>query len=91
MEVFRILFYYLVVLNGYVFISYFRDKRLAIRKKRRISERTLLLGALLGGGMGGFLGMFVNHHKTRKWYFYLGNLLAIIIWMGIIYALIKYN
>ena len=26
----------------------------------------------LGGGVGGTLGMFVFHHKTRHWYFRYG-------------------
>ena len=31
----------------------------------RISERTLFVFALLGGAVGGTIGMFVFHHKTR--------------------------
>lgn len=36
---------------------------------RRIPEKTLFLFTLLGGGIGGTLGMYVFHHKTRHWYF----------------------
>ena len=39
---------------------------------RRVPERVLLLCALLGGGVGGFLGMRLFRHKTRHWYFALG-------------------
>jgi len=45
------------------------DKRLAEQKKRRISERMLFCLALFFGGLGIYLGMFVFHHKTKKWYF----------------------
>jgi uncharacterized membrane protein YsdA (DUF1294 family) len=41
------------------------DKHKAIRKGWRISERTLLLIAFLGGGIGSFLGMHVFRHKTK--------------------------
>jgi uncharacterized membrane protein YsdA (DUF1294 family) len=33
---------------------------------RRLSERTLLLWALIGGTPGTFLGRHVFRHKTRK-------------------------
>lgn len=48
------------------------DKRKARRNEWRIPERTLWAFALLGGGVGGFLGMRFFHHKTRHWYFRYG-------------------
>jgi uncharacterized membrane protein YsdA (DUF1294 family) len=41
------------------------DKHKAIKKGWRIKERTLLLIAFLGGGVGSFLGMYAFRHKTR--------------------------
>ena len=41
------------------------DKRKAIKKAWRIPERTLILTALAGGGIGSFLGMYAFRHKTK--------------------------
>ncbi len=48
------------------------DKRRARKDRWRIRERTLFLPALLGGALGGTLGMYLFHHKTRHWYFRFG-------------------
>ena len=48
------------------------DKRKARREDWRIPERVLWAFALLGGGVGGFLGMRCFRHKTRHWYFQRG-------------------
>lgn len=45
------------------------DKGKARRGARRIPEKKLFLFTLLGGGIGGTLGMYIFHHKTRHWYF----------------------
>lgn len=47
------------------------DKLRAIRNKWRISESALFLTAIFGGGVGGTIGMFLFHHKTKHWYFRL--------------------
>lgn len=47
------------------------DKRRAGRKAWRISEKTLLLTAILGGGIGSFIGMYFFRHKTRHLAFVL--------------------
>jgi len=41
------------------------DKLRAKKGGWRIPEKTLLALALLGGGVGAFLGMRLFHHKTR--------------------------
>ncbi|MBQ1509071.1 MAG: DUF1294 domain-containing protein [Erysipelotrichaceae bacterium] len=48
------------------------DKYKARKEKWRISEKTLLLSALLGGSPGTLLGMLLFHHKIRKPRFFLG-------------------
>lgn len=50
--------------NLWVFLLMGVDKRKAIKGKRRISERKLLLSALCFGALGGFCGMRFFHHKT---------------------------
>lgn len=58
--------YYYIIMNvlGFVFMGL--DKFYAVKKRRRIPEATLLLISGLGGCVGGFLGMHLFRHKTRK-------------------------
>ena len=48
------------------------DKRRAIRKRWRISERALLLSCACFGALGGYLGMRHFHHKTLHKRFAIG-------------------
>ena len=57
---------YLLIWNIIVAFIYGCDKLLAINRKRRISEKCLLLIAYLMGGAGGMFGMVVFNHKTSK-------------------------
>lgn len=61
-----------IVVTGYVvlmsligFVMMGIDKRKAIKKAWRIPERTLILTAFAGGGIGSFLGMYAFRHKTK--------------------------
>ena len=46
------------------FLLFGLDKLLAVRRKRRIPEATLLTLSVLCGSIGAMLGMIVFHHKT---------------------------
>jgi uncharacterized membrane protein YsdA (DUF1294 family) len=65
------------------FIAFKSDKQKAIKGKERTKEKTLLFLSAFGGGLGGFLGRIINHHKTDKKYFsiiiYSSLLLEIIV------------
>ena len=64
---------YLLLVNLWAFALMGIDKYRAKKKgARRIRERTLFLSALLGGGLGAFLGMWMFRHKTKHWYFVIG-------------------
>ena len=68
------------------------DKRKARREDWRILERVLWAFALLGGGVGGFLGMRCFRHKTRHWYFRYGfPLLAVLDLAGLVWLLPLWN
>ena len=54
-----------LAMNGFTFCLYGVDKRRAKRGAWRIPEKTLLLLAALGGGIGAWLGMEVFRHKTQ--------------------------
>jgi len=61
-----ILFYFFLILNVIVFLITGYDKQLAIRQRRRISERTLLSFVFLGGTIGCGLAMLLFRHKIAK-------------------------
>ena len=71
--------YYLIIINIFLFLLYGIDKLLAIKKKRRISEYTLLIISLFGGSLGAIIGMILFHHKTRKIKFWFFNFLFLIL------------
>ena len=70
---------YLAFVNIAAFTMYGMDKRHAKRGQWRIPERYLLAIALLGGGLGAFLGMRLFHHKTRKLRFRLVVPMALVL------------
>ena len=59
----------LIIMNLVSFALMGIDKRRAQRGAWRISEKALFLTTACFGGLGGFLGMKVFHHKTKHWYF----------------------
>ena len=67
-----ILYWYLLIINILAFVCYGLDKLKAKRNARRISERALLLLALVGGSVGAWLGMLVWRHKTKHAKFRFG-------------------
>lgn len=70
---------YLGVINILCFIVYGLDKLKAKYHKWRISEKTLLLLAIVGGAYGSYLAMILFHHKTRKFIFKFGIPLILIL------------
>ena len=53
------------VLNLISMGLFLSDKRKAVKKKWRITEKTLLISAFFGP-VGATIGMLVAHHKTNK-------------------------
>ena len=68
----EIILIYLCVINLAAFWAMYSDKKRAKENAWRIPEKTLFLLAILGGGVGGNLGMYLFRHKTRHWYFKWG-------------------
>lgn len=71
----------LLLLNALTFALYGLDKCRARRRLRRISERTLLLLAFVGGAVGAYLGMRLFRHKTLHARFRYGVPACIILHM----------
>lgn len=76
----ELLVVYLVLINLSAFSFYGVDKQKARKKKWRISEKTLLLFAIAGGGVGSYMGMRVFHHKTQHLQFQILVPLCVVLW-----------
>lgn len=71
------------------FVSFGYDKWCAAHSRRRVSEKTLLMLAAIGGWFGGVVGMILFRHKTAKWSFlakYAVALVAIIVEAWAVYS-----
>ena len=75
----KILIIYLIAVNLLAFILYGAEKKKKKKREWRISEKTLIGIAAIGGSVGALLGMYVFHHKTRHWYFRYGLPVILII------------
>ena len=84
-----ILLIIITVMSLAAFAAFGLDKYKAKAGKWRIPERTLFLLALLGGGIGAFLGMKVFHHKTRNKQFAAGLPVIMIIQTVLLLLLIQ--
>ena len=66
------------------------DKHKARTHRHRIPETTLISLAVLGGGLGGFLGMVIFRHKTRKVAFALGFPIILLAQLALLWLLTRY-
>ncbi|MBI4427249.1 MAG: DUF1294 domain-containing protein [Candidatus Magasanikbacteria bacterium] len=62
----QILLLYFLLINLISFFYIGVDKMKAQLNRRRVSEKTLWLSALIGGSLGTLLGMHFFRHKTKK-------------------------
>lgn len=79
----KYLYLYLILINAAGLLSMLVDKQKARKGAWRISERTLMTIAAIGGSLGSFLGMQLFRHKTKHPKFYIGIpvLLAAQVWL----------
>lgn len=75
---------YLIIVNIIAFLVCFLDKKLAIKKRRRVPESYLLVISLIGGCYGFLIAMYLFRHKTRKFKFKLIFLFSFI-WLYILF------
>ena len=80
---------YLVIINIISVIVCCYDKLMAIKGKRRISEKTLLTLSALGGGVAMFFTMCLIRHKTRHLKFMLGIPLIIAVQITVLLLILK--
>jgi len=78
-----LLFWYFPLINLVAYSIIGIDKKLAINKKRRISERNLLLSSAIGGTIGSGLAMLIFRHKTSKmsflWKFFIIGIIQVLL------------
>ena len=79
---------WLVLVNIFAFFCFGLDKFLAKKDARRISERTLIGAALLGGCLGALFGMKAFRHKTLHKKFSIGLPLICLGWLGLLILLL---
>lgn len=87
----NILLYILIVfavINIITFFVMMVDKRKAINlSNERIPEGKIFFAATMLGALGVYMGMFIFHHKNRKWYFLIGIPILIVQNISLIYLI----
>lgn len=76
-----------LLFNSFGFLCMWFDKRAAIKRQYRISEKFLFMIALLGSTLGLWIGMLVFHHKTQKIEFTFGLSILLIIQLYLFFIL----
>lgn len=79
------MFFYYIAINILTFVLFFIDKRAAKKNLWRKKESLLMGMILVGGVVGGFLGIFLLRHKSRKLKFKFVLVLSIILHILILY------
>jgi len=83
--------FYLFINIGAFLIMMWDKMKSRKNNAERISEGVLFFMAVAFGSVGVYLGMFVFHHKTRKWHFIVGIpllMLQNIVFLGAVYNLL---
>lgn len=75
------------ILNALGYILMFIDKKHAKYGLKRISEKSLLAIAAIGGSIGVLLAMYIVRHKKRKLIFKLGVPIMLIIHVALFFVL----
>ena len=81
---------YFFIINLFAIFLMKYDKVKAINNQYRVSEKTLFLLALILGGIGIYIGMYLFRHKTKHVKFTVGIPLIIILNILNIYYLISH-
>lgn len=81
---------YFFIINLFAIFLMKYDKVKAINNQYRVSEKALFLIALILGGIGIYIGMYLFRHKTKHVKFTVGIPLIIILNILTIYYLISH-
>ncbi|MFJ8245747.1 DUF1294 domain-containing protein [Peribacillus asahii] len=75
---------YMIFINILAFTIMGVDKKKARNGEYRISERTLWIVAVIGGGTGAYLGMKQFRHKTKHASFKWGLPVLMVVQLGLL-------
>ena len=75
---------WMTVASAVAFLAHGRDKRAAIKGRRRTPEARLHLLELLGGWPGAVLAMLLFRHKTRKASYLAVTVVIVLGWILVI-------
>lgn len=89
MHVLGLVIYFFIINLFAIFLMKY-DKVKAINNQYRVNEKTLFLIALILGGIGIYIGMYLFRHKTKHVKFTVGIPLIIILNILTIYYLISH-
>lgn len=90
MEKLTIIAIYYCIINAVGALINIADKRLSIKGKRRISEKSLWVIGICGGAAGSYAAMKAVRHKTKHKNFMVGMPFLIILHAAVI-AIIIYQ
>lgn len=88
MEKLIIIAIYYCIINAVGTLINIADKRLAIKGKRRISEKSLWVIGICGGAAGSYAAMKAVRHKTKHKKFMVGMPFLIILHAAVIAIII---
>ena len=81
---------YLIAINVITFFVYGADKKKAKKKAWRTPEAVLILLAVVGGGLGAWIGMQTWHHKTQHNKFKYGAPIILLVQVaGLVWLCLK--
>jgi uncharacterized membrane protein YsdA (DUF1294 family) len=84
-----VFYIYLIIINLISGIIFGYDKRAAIKKRQRISERTLHLLEIMGGVFVNLLLIYTLRHKNRKFRYWVWTWVMAIGWMIFLNLVLK--
>lgn len=84
----NVIIIFILIMSIIAFFVMGYDKSKAKKQSHRISEKTLWTLAVLGGGIGAYIGMQLFRHKTKHTNFRVGFLMLMILYAFLIFYLL---
>lgn len=81
----NIILIFILIMSIVAFFVMGYDKSQARKHGQRISEKTLWTLAIVGGGIGAYIGMQLFRHKTKHTNFRVGFLMILILYAFLIF------
>ena len=72
---------YIIVINVISVLTFSIDKSQSKNNKRRVPEKVLHILALMGGVFGIIVSMYLIHHKSSKWQYYIITYIILLAWI----------